>query len=93
MLDPGKYQAPHEGHQRFAREVNGICDKAETNGIPPVEQIAVLAQIIGQKISSLDPRLYTSTADVLESVMLNIIGGNEQAGKGAGSVERITLHG
>ncbi len=74
----GLIRQPGPGHQAIMRELHGVCDRFETNGIPPVEQIAMLAQLIGQKISGLDPAVYDS-ATVLQSVLLNIVSGNEQA--------------
>lgn len=66
------------GHQRFMNEMHGLLDRYETQGIPPIEQIALLAQIIGRKTSGLSPIIYDS-ASVMQAVVLNIIEGNQGA--------------
>jgi hypothetical protein len=47
--------------------------------MPVIEQIAIMAQLVGQKISDLNPVLYSSP-DVLQSVALNITAGNKMRG-------------
>jgi len=68
------------GHHLFVQEVRGLCSRFETNGIPPIEQIALLGQIIGGLISELDPALY-STVPVLHALMENVVAGNDAAGQ------------
>lgn len=69
---------PGAAHQALMGELHGVLDRFGAGGMPKIEQIAVMAQAIGQKISALDAKVFTPV-EVLESVMLNIISGNDQA--------------
>jgi len=71
---------PGPGHQLFMEQARGLCARFEANGIPPIEQIALLGQLIGGLISDLDPKFYT-TLPVLEALMQNVVVGNEEAGR------------
>jgi hypothetical protein len=66
---------PHVGHQKLYDEITGVLGRAELTGISGIEQIALLSQIIGRKISDLDPNLY-EVAEVMQSVARNIASGN-----------------
>lgn len=81
----GLVRDPGPGHQALMAELHGVCDRFETNGIPPIEQIAIVAQLIGQKISGLDPKVYDS-GPVLQSVIQNIVVGNDQAAGGSPAI-------
>lgn len=75
---------PGPGHHALMAELHGVLDRAETNGIPIIEQAVLLAQLIGQKISDLDPTQYEIGA-VMEALAKNMLAGNQQAG-GTGPV-------
>lgn len=77
----GHSKGPGVAHQALMTELHGVMDRFGAGGMPLIEQIAVLSQLVGQKISALDAKLYSS-GPVLESVMLNIVAGNDQAGTG-----------
>lgn len=79
----GIEREPNEGHQRLMADMHRICDQAEANGIPRIEQIAMLAQLIGQHIHHLPPTAGYTPQSLLQSVMLNIHKGNQTA-SGAG---------
>jgi hypothetical protein len=48
---------PNEGHQLLMKEMHGVLDRFGANGMPVIEQIAIMAQLVGQKISDLNPVL------------------------------------
>jgi hypothetical protein len=66
---------PGPGHHLLMADLHGVLDKYEQTGIPAVEQIALLGQIIGQKCAELDPKAY-DTPELLRTVALNITAGN-----------------
>jgi hypothetical protein len=68
-------RGPNDGHHRLMQDLNGTLDRYEAQGISTVEQIALFAQIIGQKITDLDPLAYDA-GEVMRSVAANIAGGN-----------------
>lgn len=70
---------PHQGHQMLMGEMQGVLMRYGMQGIGLTEQIALLAQLIGGKISDLDPAHY-SVGEVLQSVSLNIAAGNAAKG-------------
>lgn len=76
---------PGPAHQALMADMHGLLERYTANGMPLIEQIALLSQVVGQKISDLDAALY-ETGPVLESVMLNIIAGNDQAGAGGAGI-------
>lgn len=75
---------PNQGHQLFMRDMHAVCDRFEAQGIPPIEQIAILSQLIGQKCTDLSALAYDS-AEVMRCVALGIQAGNSQAGNSQAS--------
>lgn len=70
---------PHEGHHKLLADLKGRCGMAGLQGIADIEQIAILAQLIGAKVHDLDERQY-DVGEVMESVSRNIVIGNNGAG-------------
>lgn len=73
---------PGPQHNKLLIDLQGVLERYQAQGMPIIETIAIASQAIGAQISDLNPLEFTSTADVLESVMLNIISGNESKGVG-----------
>jgi hypothetical protein len=69
---------PNAGHHQLVMELNGTLDKFELRGIPKVEQVALLAQIVGRLICECDGRQYTS-GELMACVAMNIASGNKAA--------------
>lgn len=70
---------PHAGHHQLLADLKSRCGQAGLQGISDIEQIAILAQLIGSKVHDLDERQY-DVAEVMESVSRNIMVGNGGAG-------------
>ena len=70
---------PGKGHHQLLSDLKSICGRAGLNGITDVEQIAILAQLIGSKIHGLDERQYDS-GEIMLAVSRNIVAGNSAAG-------------
>ena len=83
---------PNEGHHRLMQELHRVCDVAEGNGIPKIEQIALLAQLIGQHIHHLPPSAGYTAPDIMEAVARNMHVGNQTA-SGAGLLATVVGHG
>lgn len=73
------HKQPAEAHHALMTEINGVVQKFDANGMPALERIAVLAQVIGRQILLVEPGLFTP-AELLQSVAANIAAGNEAAG-------------
>lgn len=71
---------PGPQHHALFSELTGVVERYQAQGMPIIETIAIASQVVGAQISDLSPVEFTSTADVLESVMLNIVSGNETKG-------------
>lgn len=67
---------PGEAHHSLMRDLNGVLIRYDANGMPVVERIAVLAQIIGRQILLVEQGAYTP-AELLQSVAANIEAGNK----------------
>lgn len=77
----GHTRVPGEGHHKLLAELKGVCGRAGLNGITDVEQIAILAQLIGAKVHDLDERKY-EMAEIMQAISGNIVAGNNAAGGG-----------
>lgn len=66
---------PSGAHHAFLSDVKGLCDRFDAAGMPGIERIALLAQVIGREIAALPDGPFNSS-DVLRSVSLNIEQGN-----------------
>ena len=76
-------QRPHAGHQLFIADIAKASAKHEGLGISKIEQIALMAQLIGQLACELPPNLYP-TSEIMGTVAANIVSGNQQrAGESA----------
>jgi hypothetical protein len=82
---------PGQGHQLLMAELHGVLDRFETQGITKIEQVALLAQLVGQKISDLDPDEFDNVPEVMQAVALNIATGNAQ--KGSRHMVEVIGHG
>lgn len=72
-------QDAHRGHQLLIDEVQGTLGRYRAQGIRDIEQIAILAQLIGGMVSDLDPAHYDAP-EVMRSIALNIAAGNAAKG-------------
>lgn len=78
---------PGAAHHALMTELNGVVKRFDDNGMPVVERIAVLAQVIGRQILLVEPGAYTP-AELLQSVAANITAGN-QAAQGSGLITAV----
>lgn len=67
---------PHAGHQKCFDDIRKRLGQAELMGIPKIELIALLAQIIGRQIAELDGKAFT-VSEIMQAVALNIASGNQ----------------
>lgn len=75
---------PGAAHQALMTELRGVVGRFDAQGMPGVERIAILAQLIGQEIHDLPPGPF-GAAEILHSVAANIEQGNRTASGGTGS--------
>lgn len=73
---------PHAAHHALMQELGGVCDRFEADGLPRVEQIAVLAQLIGSHIHFLPANSGYTPQMLLEFVARNMHLGNQHASGG-----------
>jgi len=73
---------PRAAHQALMTELRGVVARFDAQGVPGVERIAVLAQLIGQEIHDLPPGLPFGAGEILHSVAANIEQGNRTASGG-----------
>lgn len=73
---------PHAAHHALMQELGGVCDRFEGDGLPKVDQIAVLAQLIGSHMHFLPPDCGYTPQMLLEFVARNIHLGNQHASGG-----------
>ena len=69
---------PGRAHQALMTELHGVVDRFALNGMPAVERIAILAQLIGQEAVQINDTTI-SAADLLSAVAFNIQSGNQTA--------------
>jgi hypothetical protein len=74
---------PGAAHQSLMRGLRAVVEQHGANGMPGVERIAVLAQLIGQEIHDLPRGLPFGPAEILQSVAANIEAGNRKAAGGS----------
>ena len=67
---------PGAGHQALMQELHGVCGRALLSGVTEIEQIAVLAQKIGQMTAKLPGNQYSS-GELMACVAQNIVAGND----------------
>lgn len=72
---------PGEAHHKLLAELKGVCGRYGLQGVSDVEQIAILAQLIGAKVHDLDERQF-DTGEIMQAISRNIIAGNNAAGGG-----------
>lgn len=71
---------PTVAHQALMNDLNGVLERFDNDGMPVVERIAVLGQIIGKQILLVEPGAF-SVSDLLTSVAGNIAAGNAEASR------------
>lgn len=76
---------PGAAHQAFMAELRGTIGRFDAQGMPGVERIAILAQLIGQEIHDLPKGLPFGPGEILHSVAANIEQGNRTAAGGDAS--------
>jgi len=77
---------PHAAHHALMQDLGGTCDRFEADGMAKVEQIAVLAQLIGSHMHFLPADAGYTPQMILEFVARNIHLGNQHAAGGANVV-------
>lgn len=75
----GHAKEPHRGHHELLNRLRETCGSYALQGIGDVEQIAILAQLIGGKIHDLDERQY-DISEIMQAVSRNIVAGNAAVG-------------
>lgn len=76
---------PGAAHQALMTELRGVVGRFDAQGMPGVERIAILAQLIGQEIHDLPAGLPFGPGEILHSVAANIEQGNRTASGGNAS--------
>lgn len=74
--------APTAAHNALMQELGGVCDRFEAQGLAKVEQMAVLAQLIGSHMHFLPADSGYTPQMLLEFVARNIHLGNQHASGG-----------
>lgn len=77
----GKTQEPSRAHQAFMQDMRAVVERYDGQGMPAVEQMAVVAQLVGQIVSDI-PEGQFSTAEISAAIAGNIEAGNAEAAKG-----------
>lgn len=72
---------PGAAHQALITELGGVAQRFAAGGMPGIERIAVMAQLIGQEIADLPADVPYSSAEILRSVAANIEQGNKVAAR------------
>lgn len=72
-------KAPDGAHHALAQDVHGILGRYA--GLPKIEQVAILSQVIGHLITEMPANSY-STSEVMQSVAMNIASGNASSAQG-----------
>lgn len=76
---------PGAAHQALMAELRGVIGRFDLEGMPAVERIAILAQLIGQEIADLPKSVPYGPAELLHAVAANIEMGNRTAAGGVQS--------
>lgn len=82
----GHLKQPDGAHHALSQDVHGVLGRYA--GMPKIEQVAILAQVIGHLICELPANSY-GTGEVMQAVAMNIASGNEQTARALASA----LHG
>lgn len=69
---------PGVAHQVLVDRAHALL--GEFSGMPKIEQIAILSQIIGHLVAELPAGSY-GTGEVMQAVSLNIVAGNQQTAR------------
>lgn len=75
---PEHRKEPGPGHQALMADLKGCLKRFHDQGLPPVEQMAVLAQLLGQVVADIDTAQF-ETSDIMRSISGNIAAGNKVA--------------
>ena len=74
----GHLKSPDGVHHALSQDLHGVLGRYA--GMPKIEQVAILAQVIGHLICELPANSY-GTGEVMQAVALNIASGNEQTAR------------
>lgn len=66
-------KAPDGAHHALAQDLHGILGRYA--GMPKIEQVAILSQVIGHLITEMPANSY-GTGEVMQCVAMNIASGN-----------------
>lgn len=72
-------KTPDGAHHALSQDLHGILGRYA--GMPKVEQVAILAQVIGHVITEMPANSF-STGEVMQSVAMNIAVGNAACARG-----------
>lgn len=84
---------PTAAHNALMQELGGVCDRFEGAGLAKVEQMAVLAQLIGSHMHFLPADAGYTAPMLLEFVARNVHLGNMQASGGVNIMAGVVGHG
>lgn len=71
-------KTPDGAHHALAQDLHGILGRYA--GMPKIEQVAILAQVIGHLVTEMPANSY-STSEVMQSVAMNIASGNASSAR------------
>lgn len=71
-------KTPDGAHHALSLDLHGILDRYAT--LPQIEQIAIMAQVIGHVVAEMPANSYGSS-EVMAAVAMNIAAGNEQTAR------------
>jgi hypothetical protein len=71
-------RTPDMAHQALVTEVHSVVDRHA--GMPVLERVAMLAQVIGHLIAEVPDRAY-GAGEIMQAVALNIASGNQQTAR------------
>lgn len=74
----GHLKQPDGVHHALSQDLHGILGRYA--GMPKIEQVAILSQVIGHLICELPAGSY-GTGEVMQAVALNIAQGNQQTAR------------
>jgi hypothetical protein len=71
-------KTPDGVHHALAQDLHGILGRY--SGMPKIEQVAILAQVIGHVITEMPANSY-ATSEVMQCVAMNIASGNASSAR------------
>lgn len=75
-------RTPDRAHQALVHDVHDVLGRYA--GMPKIEQMAMLAQVMGQMIAEIPENTY-GTGEVMQAIALNIAAGNDATARSISS--------